>query len=678
MPIEGQLIIDFGDGGKRTTVTASPAIDREFPQSAASELGRAESYNKHLYRPNTYLHKWWARRAGTTFRYILKQLVDVPWKRDFYEAGGLEGKVVLDPMMGGGTTLHEAIRMGANVIGVDIDPIPVLQARASLEFVPVRHKVKVFEKFYRALRVALEHLYATRCPACREVGEVQFVLYGLRRRCSCREVLVVDDLLLRENGQGPSVYICASCGKVYSGLAGKCGCGCSEMRILVKSESQCGICHSRFEDLVELPFRSRYQPVAIVGLCRHDGRFFKTPEKEDMELLVESETRRGELNLGTEKEFLVPKGPKSRDLHNRNVTDFQELFTSRQLMYLNVCNGLLKAFEPKDRLWLALLVSTSLEFNSLLCGYKGVGRRRPGAIRHVFSHHAYSFPYTALENNPVFRERASGTLQRLFFDRVIRAGRWAALPKERNLRRGEPSWVSIEGEVDGGHVVGGLEELDGGIRKFHVVQESATSLSLPDGSVDFVVTDPPYYDSVQYGDLSNFFRVWLRWFLPDQADWSYDEGLAAVSTGDRGESGRYVRVLGQIWQECARVLKGEGGRLVFTYHHWRAEAWATLAISLRKGGLSLVNRYVVFSENPSSVHIRGMRSLKHDVVLILASAVERSVHRRWEVPRTVDTTDSEKFCRDCGGALGWFVASDLPDSEIRRKWRRLIEEGEGG
>lgn len=30
-------------------------------------------------------------------------------------------------MMGGGTILHEAIRLGANVIGYDIDPIPVLQ-----------------------------------------------------------------------------------------------------------------------------------------------------------------------------------------------------------------------------------------------------------------------------------------------------------------------------------------------------------------------------------------------------------------------------------------------------------------------------------------------------------------------------------------------------------------------
>src|SRR5437762_13241399 len=98
-------------------------IDESFPEEAANELAKLESYNKNLFRPNTYLHKWWARRSGVTFRFILKQLVPDAARRDYYAPGGLEGITVLDPMMGGGTTLHEAIRLGANVIGYDLDPI---------------------------------------------------------------------------------------------------------------------------------------------------------------------------------------------------------------------------------------------------------------------------------------------------------------------------------------------------------------------------------------------------------------------------------------------------------------------------------------------------------------------------------------------------------------------------
>jgi putative DNA methylase len=106
-------------------------IDNSFPEKFVDELSRREVFNKHLFRPNTYLHKWWARRCGSTFRAILKQFVPNSERRDYYTPGGLEGKTVLDPMMGGGTTLHEAIRLGANVIGVDIDLIPVVQARTA-------------------------------------------------------------------------------------------------------------------------------------------------------------------------------------------------------------------------------------------------------------------------------------------------------------------------------------------------------------------------------------------------------------------------------------------------------------------------------------------------------------------------------------------------------------------
>ena len=35
-------------------------IDHSFPEKFVDELSRREVFNKHLFRPNTYLHKWWA------------------------------------------------------------------------------------------------------------------------------------------------------------------------------------------------------------------------------------------------------------------------------------------------------------------------------------------------------------------------------------------------------------------------------------------------------------------------------------------------------------------------------------------------------------------------------------------------------------------------------------------
>ena len=203
---------------------------------------------------------------------------------------------------------------------------------------------------------------------------------------------------------------------------------------------------------------------------------------------------------------------------------------------------------------------------------------RPGAIRHTFSHHAYSFPYTAAENNPIFPLGGSGTLVRLFERRVVGARRWAVSPVERKIERGQTSKVPITGERDLGHEVSSPEQLGKGIRRFFLYQGDSRCLPLEDASVDYVVTDPPYYDSVQYSDLAAFFRVWLRLFVPEQAHWDYDTRNSAVARGDRPILGRYGEILGGIFDECRRVLKPERGRLAFTFHHWKPRAWAELTI----------------------------------------------------------------------------------------------------
>ena len=46
-------------------------------------------------------------------------------------------------------------------------------------------------------------------------------------------------------------------------------------------------------------------------------------------------------------------------------------------------------------------------------------------------------------------------------------------------------------------------------------QASAMSIPYRDGSVDAVITDPPYYDMIEYADASDLFHVWLKRILFD-------------------------------------------------------------------------------------------------------------------------------------------------------------------
>ena len=671
MRVPFQLALDFHESHPPTDLTSDIPIDSSFPEDSANELASLETYNKHLYRPNTYLHKWWARRSGTTFRHILKQLVNNPAKRDFYEGGGLENKVIFDPMIGGGTTLHEAIRMGANVIGVDIDPIPVLQAKASLNQCSLNHKRNVFDRFMGVLKNKLAPFYKTACPICKGESEIQFSLYGLRKACSCREVIIIDSLILRK-GNDHEIRICPDCHDVYTDGIHTCRKK-AKVPLMEKGSKRCENCDTIFTNTLTEPFRERYVPLVNVGLCSEHGVFFKSVEMDDLVLLEQALIDTKEIDFGNPQDFSVPDGPKSRDLLRRGIKNFQELFTPRQLIYLGISLEFLAEVHCEDRLWLALLISTSLEFNSLLCGYKGSDIRRPGAIRHVFSHHAYSFPYTALENNPIFSGNTSGTLNRLFNDRIDRAGKWAVAPLETRIVDDRRIKVHIKGEIDAGEPAKDWDDLQKGERKFLILQADAASLDIPEDVADWVVTDPPYYDSVQYSDLSNFFRVWLCRFLPLDADWHYNPLGSAVFEGGSSDRRKYGAVLSEIWKKCFRALNKEYGRLIFTFHHWRPEAWAELTLSLRNARFSLVNRYVVFSENPISVHIIGLKSLKHDAILVLRpNGNSESTGGEWPKPSGIDAQDSYAFCRDCGAALGWFLDSNIPEEDVYEEWKRLI------
>jgi adenine-specific DNA methylase len=212
--------------------------------------------------------------------------------------------------------------------------------------------------------------------------------------------------------------------------------------------------------------------------------------------------------------------------------------------------------------------------------------------------------------------------------------------------------------------------LKSGNRRFFLIQGSSAALHLESESVDYIVTDPPYFDSVQYSDLAIFFHVWLKRLLGDEAQWNYDIAQSAVDPHANGK-GQYSQILGEIFSECHRVLKKNTGRLIFTFHHWNPKGWTGLTQALHKAGFTLINHYIVHSENPVSVHIAGLKSLKHDAILVMAP-IEAGLLANWELPKSIDKSDSMNFCQDCAIALGWMLRGNMKDVEIEKKWHELL------
>jgi len=178
---------------------------------------------------------------------------------------------------------------------------------------------------------------------------------------------------------------------------------------------------------------------------------------------------------------------------------------------------------------------------------------------------------------------------------------------------------------------------------------SATDLAdIPDGSMDLVVTDPPFGGLLHYSELSDFFYVWLRLVLreryPEYFGAKYTpKTLEAVANRarepnpPRTEGGKrlrpdatadayYKRLLTEAWREAGRVLK-RSGILTFTFHHSEDAPWIAVLDSLFEAGFYLEAIYPIRSDEKKGTGEFGSKTIEFDMIHVC--------RRRIETPRAV-------------------------------------------
>jgi len=105
-----------------------------------------------------------------------------------------------------------------------------------------------------------------------------------------------------------------------------------------------------------------------------------------------------------------------------------------------------------------------------------------------------------------------------------------------------------------------FSELDSD-RTLLIMNQSSTDLSnIPDDSIDYIFTDPPYGDSVPYLELDLMWASWLKMPMPFE-----DEIVISDSPLRRKDFDEYYRMLMQSFREVYRVLKPSRW-LTVTFH----------------------------------------------------------------------------------------------------------------
>jgi hypothetical protein len=363
------------------------------------------------------------------------------------------------------------------------------------------------------------------------------------------------------------------------------------------------------------------------------GRHFRAPTNDDRNAVeaVELEVQR---RLPTwEVDDLVPsesvfEGKETKRSVDMGIRRWRDMFSRRQLLTnVTALDVLLelqqeaatKLPETEARavaLYLALALDKAVDYNGRLSSWHATRM----TIRNTFDRHDFAFKWSFAELD------GAHSLLPWVVSQVVDAYRGIAKLAYR------PASLT-EGERRA---------------QARIIRGSAAALDLADCSVDAIVTDPPYYDNVMYGECSDYFYVWLKRALRDSwpeftdltlsekqeeavANPSLFRDVATHSGRGKRQPGtltaneladrRYEELLTRAFREANRVLKDDGVMTVM-FTHKRVDAWDTLGAALLEAGFVISSSWPVHTESEHSLHQARKNAASSTILLTCRKRIE--------------------------------------------------------
>ena len=161
---------DFGDPDRPRT-----CLEVDFPIAQINALSQLEG---NAGKPIYQMSKWWARRRSSVFRSMLiasatecpedpSEAAKTVWNHYYcnhQKAGKFAHLKVLEPFMGGGTTLVEGARLGMQMTGIDLNPVAWFVCKNELAGSDPKQVEALFQEIEREVKPQIQPFYTTTCP----------------------------------------------------------------------------------------------------------------------------------------------------------------------------------------------------------------------------------------------------------------------------------------------------------------------------------------------------------------------------------------------------------------------------------------------------------------------------------------------------------------------------------
>jgi len=180
----------------------------------------------------------------------------------------------------------------------------------------------------------------------------------------------------------------------------------------------------------------------------------------------------------------------------------------------------------------------------------------------------------------------------------------SGLPVEKNLFAGLKRKLKTIAEA--------FSIIHGHGGKVEVCQKSSCAVDLPDASVDYVFTDPPFGGNIPYAEISFINEAWLGSYT-DRAD------EIIVSESQQKTITQYQELLTAALSEVHRILK-PNGQATLVFHSASADVWNALQAAYSDAGFNVECAGVLEKTQGSFKQVTTAGAVRGDPVLLLGKA----------------------------------------------------------
>lgn len=150
---------------------------------------------------------------------------------------------------------------------------------------------------------------------------------------------------------------------------------------------------------------------------------------------------------------------------------------------------------------------------------------------------------------------------------------------------------------------------------------SASSVPLPDGSVDYIFTDPPFGGNLMYSELNFHWEAWLRVFT--------NNGPEAIENRIQLKKlGEYQKLMTECFVEFFRVLK-PGRWMTVEFHNSQNRIWTAIQEGIQHAGFVVCDVRTLDKQQGSFKQYNSANAVKQDLVISAykpSGAFERQFH----------------------------------------------------